>query len=177
MNWPHYIFPQKTNTPSPIMSDNTSPIPHLTRSLVVPIDDGKVQITVQEMTWLDMLAFLKLLSQHAKCLIDDVGRLSLDINKIVEIITGAQELSNFLIAKSSTIQPEQLHGLSFVDGLALLDAALELNLTEEVMTRAKKTVGRFGALLGLKPARISTPSSSAATSSSGAATVSTPSPA
>ena len=134
------------------MSNKPAPLLRPERKIPTSIGD----VTVHEMSWHDALEFLQLLSNHAKEFMNEEGRLAFSLPKIQQLVAGARELSDHLI-DCSTDEQFSTENLPLTDGLLLLDAAIEVNLSQEVMALAKKTAGRFALAAGVRPAAQRTP--------------------
>ena len=102
-------------------------------------------VTVRELRRKDATLFLVKLGAAASAYItkdaDGTIRLNLDLSKLTELITQSDELANFLAARSSGLTYEQIGELSMSEFLTLLNAALELNLSDDLLAIAKKTAG------------------------------------
>lgn len=142
---------------APRLPTNSTPMssPSILRPEVsVPI--GENPIIVRELSGLDALEFFMLLGKHAKeaiaacTAIDANGNLTIDANALLarlqELALSVSELSTFLLTKS-TGDAEVLQKHGALQCLALLDAALEVNLTDDHIALAKKVGGRVGRFL------------------------------
>lgn len=136
------------------MSTNHNRIPAMSRNKEITV--GGEKITVREITWLDTLTLMKKIGAHAQSLVKD-GAVKFETDKIAELLAGTQELAEFLITKSTNLDADWLNKLSFPDGLEVLDAALEINLSPEIVGKAKNVGGRLGQALGIKAAVKLTP--------------------
>jgi|GEM_PF-2893795 len=119
----------------------------------VPLPGGNV--IVRELSGLDALHFFGLLAKHGgeifRAILNTEGgkvTVNLDglISKLVEIVTSVEEVSTFLLAKT-TQDDKALEKYGALQCLALLDAALQVNLTEEHVALAKKVGGQVGRFL------------------------------
>ncbi|GEM_PF-6099801 len=108
------------------------------------------RVMVSEFTWHDTFAFMRMLYEKSGQIVDDKGKFALRMDKLAELISGTQELTEFVVIKSTGMSQEEVRKLSFGDGLELLDAALEINLSPNILDRAKKVGGRFSAAFGVK---------------------------
>lgn len=149
-------------------ANHNNRLPVLSHKREVTVQGNKA--TVSEMSWPDTFEFLKQLSTHAGKLTDEKGSFKFDLTKLTDIVINTRELSEHLILHSTDPLPV-MKDLSFVEGLELLDAALEMNLSEELVAKAKNVGARFGRALGIKfGVKITkTLSSEPSTSSSGKA--------
>jgi hypothetical protein len=104
-------------------------------------------VTVRELRWAEALEFLQKLGAHAgqAITIGADGRIetALTAERLTGIVTGAGELCDYLVVKSTGRDAGWFHALSASDALAVLDAALALNLSDEIIGRAKKLLARF----------------------------------
>lgn len=112
-------------------------------------------VIVRELSGLDALHFFGLLAKHGgeifrAILHTEGGKLTVNldglISKLVEIVTSVEEVSSFLIAKA-TQDDKALEKYGALQCLALLDAAMEVNLTDEHIALAKRVGGRVGRFL------------------------------
>jgi hypothetical protein len=146
------------------MQNSHAPVPLLRPSVKVLTSLG--QIEVRELRWADALTFLKMLSAHSQHFLED-GRFNFNLGKMVELITGACELSAFLLEYSVVDAEMEISAMPFHDALLLLDAALEVNLSPEILALAKKTAARFAPASGVRaatPAARTMPSPESSTS-------------
>jgi hypothetical protein len=146
------------------MNHEAKRLPLAARTKAVKIE-GQDEMVMRELSWLDMIEFLKLMAQYAEMLMDEKGGLRFNLDRATELVVSTEELSGFLITRSAGITPEELKGAPFHVGLELLDGALEINLSPETFAKAKNVLARVGAALGIKLKPRSTPES--LTSSSG----------
>ncbi|MEW6306273.1 MAG: hypothetical protein AB1705_22630 [Verrucomicrobiota bacterium] len=105
-------------------------------------------VEVRELRALDALQFFKLLSAHAGKLVNDQGNITLSLDRLVELVSGVEELARYLLLKSTGRDEAWLRGVSFGESLDVLDAALELNLTEDLLKKARRLGDRVKALFG-----------------------------
>jgi hypothetical protein len=117
------------------------------------------KITVREMRWMDARQFLNKLAAQAGAFFDvqespETGinvKFVFDLPRLIGVIKDCGELADFLLTKS-TGQPEAwLQEISLTDGLQVLDAALELNVSEEIITALKKTVAGMATAVRGRP--------------------------
>jgi len=94
---------------------------------------GEKTVAVREMCWGDMLEFFRKISAHAGKLftVDGAGKVKTDLTLegLTGMITGVEELTNFLIVKSTGETAESFGGLPMGTAAEILDAALDLNTT------------------------------------------------
>lgn len=128
-------------------------------------------VVVFDLPWQDALEFLKKLSGYANQLLaaGNGGTVSIDtlLPRLVELIGNADELSTFLILKSTGKDEAWLKGtlkdgggreggLSTLEFLTVLDAALQVNLSDELLALGKKVAGRLARVM---PAKVQTSAS------------------
>lgn len=153
------------------MNTNHASLPALRRCREVEINGEKVK--VGELTWHAMLELLKKLSAHVALLIKD-GKFNLD--QIVEVITSTGELADFIVAGATGKDAQWFQELPLGDAMEVLEAAIEINLSDTIIGRAKKAGGRLRESLGIKTAiqiAPTRPSPGSSPSSSGKDTAST----
>ena len=139
----------------------------------VRISGSDAPLTVGALSWKDGLAFVAKISQtilqQASFIagVGEKGLASLTAEKIGEVVAGSAELCEWLLTRTvfvnsptlqhsntptpQTLQHSALSGMPVVDVLRLLDAALEVNLSEEVLGLGKSVGGRLAALMPKRP--------------------------
>ena len=103
---------------------------------------------VREMNWRDAMGFLGMLSAHAGKMVNRDGQFAMTEEALRGLVLGTKVVADDLMLKASKLPQEEIDNLSMREALDLIDAALDLNLSEELITRGKKFAGRFGSLLG-----------------------------
>lgn len=131
-------------------------------------------VVVRELKWKDALEFLNQLGGFLGALIDNKGTLRVNISAFADLIKSTSSLSAMLVCKSAAKDEAWLDTLSLGQMLELLDTALALNLSEEIIAKGKKIAGRFQNFAGgtlrtappasPKPMSSSSPTGTAATS-------------
>lgn len=121
---------------------------------------GNEKITVRDLPWQEALKFMSLLANHAKEILVAVakpsseGKLGVDMElllpKLADLITNADELSDFLLTQSTGKDSAWLKQRSTLEIFALLDAALEVNLSDGLLALGKKVGGRLGRVFAAK---------------------------
>lgn len=104
---------------------------------------GNKSIKVRELAWPDARAFLAELGGFLAKLVNEKGEIRIDVGIITEIITASDELVASLILKTTGLNKTELDKLPIGAVLELLDAALELNLSDDLLAKGKKIAGRF----------------------------------
>lgn len=103
-------------------------------------------IVARRMAWKATRDFLKKLSAHIR----EMGVAKFDaaavVAKLPEIITSADDLTEFLLVKSTDLTLEQINDLDTLDGLNLIEAALEVNLDDELKKSFAGIAAKIGAL-------------------------------
>lgn len=134
-------------------------------------------LTVKELEWNEGLEFVRELSKQMSIVTElanavmaskDGKTFSVQPGTIASLITGSADLAGSLVRKATGLDDEGMKKLSMSKGLEVLDLALELNLTNELLEKGKKIAGRLQSFAAGGPAR--TPEKST-TSSSGKGTV------
>lgn len=106
------------------------------------------ELQVRELNWRDALEFMAKLSKHAGALFDEKGSVTLDLEKLGSLVMGTKEVADHLLMKATGREQEWVDGLSLSEALVVIDAALELNLSPELIARGKKVAGRVQGAFG-----------------------------
>jgi hypothetical protein len=123
---------------------NETEILHPVKSLTI----AGQEVTVKELPWFEAIEFIKKLSGFIGSLIDANGTLRVDIGAVTEMIVSTDELATTLITKTTGKDSEWVKTLSLSDALSLLDTALALNLSDEIIQKGKSIAGRFRRFAG-----------------------------
>lgn len=107
----------------------------------IAISTGMIQI--KEMPWMQALKFIKMLSDHCKTFQQPDGSFKFETARLAELIAGIEHVSFFLLLHSTGKDNQWVESLPLGDALLVLDAALSLNISPEIMGRAKKIGSRF----------------------------------
>ena len=111
---------------------------------------------VKEMNWRDGMQFLGMISKHASEVVSgEGGKVTVDFAKLPALVASMEELANFLLTRSTGRELAEVNALRFSDSLALIDAAIELNLSQELLERGKQIAGRVGAAFGVNVSKVS----------------------
>ncbi len=121
------------------------------RQIVVPGLD--LPVTVREMKWGDAIAFVRLLSKELAGLIgvDAAGRASLNLGKLPEIVASSDTLTTALVTASTGLTPEALASLPASSALEVLEAAVDMNLTEALLGKLRRIGGKVAGAFGAAP--------------------------
>lgn len=114
-------------------------------------------VEVRELRALDMLAFFKLVAAQAGKFFNAKGDVVFNLEKLSDLITGSEELVQFLVLKSTGRDAEWLGKVSPGELLDLLDAAIELNLTEDLLKKAGRLGDRLKGIFGPKTSKTDSP--------------------
>jgi hypothetical protein len=119
-----------------------------------PVTELKINsetVEVRELRWAHALEFLRKLSAHVGKLVSvtSTGQIaaSLDMDKLVAVITGAEDLAAYLVEKSTGKDANWLNELSVSDAVTVLDAALALNLSEDLLKKVSALGQRFAVVM------------------------------
>lgn len=114
------------------------------RTLTLELEGRK--IVVRRMKWQAARAFIKKLAAH----LSKIGASLNDaLTKLPELIAGADELAVDLVINSTDLKAEDFDQLDIAEAAAVLNAAVELNLGEELKNSFAGIAANLGAL---KPA-------------------------
>jgi hypothetical protein len=114
------------------------------RTITIELSGRKV--VVRRVKWQAARAFIKKLSEH----LAKVGiNLSDALTQLPQLIAGAEELATDLVINSTDLKAEDFDQLDIAEAAAVLAAAVELNLGEELKNSFAGIAANLGAL---KPA-------------------------
>lgn len=118
---------------------------------------GNTLVEVRELAWPDAMEFLKMLAGQIEKVIDPkTGNFRVSVEALTAVIAETGDLTSFLIAKSTGREAKEF---SITQGLKVLDEALALNLTQDIINGGKGVATRIQSFAGLgKPAK-ATPAS------------------
>lgn len=111
------------------------------RTLTIDLDDRK--IIVRRMKWQAARAFLKKLAGHLAKLgtsLDDI------LPRLPEIVTSADDLATDLVINSSDLTAEELDQLDSAQAMAVIAAAVELNLGDDLKNSCAGIAAHLAAL-------------------------------
>jgi hypothetical protein len=104
---------------------------------------GKQKIKVRELAWPDARAFMTELAGYLEKLFDAKGEVKIDVSVITGLITTTDELISSLVAKTTGKDKAWLDTLPLGSVLDLIETALALNLSDELLAKGKKIAGSF----------------------------------
>lgn len=118
---------------------------------VVPVKIRGELVEVRELTWKDYLRAVKESAGALMKLITPDGK-AVQFNKdtIIEVLTSQEDVAGWVLEKSTGKDAKFIAGLSAREIIPLLQAVVDLNLSEEVVGPGKILAGRMVDLLGLK---------------------------
>lgn len=122
----------------------------------VKLRDGTV--TVHELKWPMLWQLLAKLSAQAGEFVTMEGgkaSMSLSVEKIGALVTGSGELTQQLILGTTGKDEAWLKERHVGEVLDLLDASLNVNLSESIVGRVKKIGSRLQGLFAAQPAKTS----------------------
>ena len=123
--------------------ETAPPVLDPVREVTLTINGKQEKISIKELPWPKALKFLQMLAANSKSFTNDDGVFEFRPDKMTDLVCNVGELSSFLILSATGKDQTWLDELSFADALEVLDAALALNLSAEVMGKAKKVASRF----------------------------------
>ena len=127
----------------------TSPTTIKQRKITIELESRK--IVVHRMKWQAARAFIKKLAAH----LSSAGtNLENALASLPSLITNAEELAVDLVVNSTELKAEQLDELDVAEFAAILAAAVDLNLGDELKN---SYAGISGTLTALMPAMRTTP--------------------
>jgi hypothetical protein len=146
-------------------TNHSVPVLDPVREIIIRDSENlEVKINVRELTWPKALKFCLMLADKAAQFAKE-GRFDFKPENFPALIANASELSDFLILESTGRDHAWLEALPVSSAFAVLDAALAINLSPEVLGSAKKAAGRFAQAIGVDAAGlVKKPSPQAATS-------------
>ncbi len=105
-------------------------------------------ITVHELTWVEMLGFVEKLSASASQFIEQgENGLVLNLGKLADIVSKSGELISDLVRMSTRLHHDKVAALSPRAALALANVALEVNATPELFAAGNAVAARFAQVL------------------------------
>jgi hypothetical protein len=104
---------------------------------------GEREIEVRELAWADALAFLADLGKHFGKFMDAEGNVRISAESVAGVIAGTQELAESLMVKATGLTQEQCAELPISGMLSVIDAALAVNLSDDLFATGKRIAGRF----------------------------------
>jgi hypothetical protein len=123
----------------------------LNPQLDVKLHDGEV--AVRELTWPVLWQFLDKLSAHAGKLVGEDGKFIINAERIAGVVASSQDLSQRLILGTTGKDEEWLNKRPLGEVIQLLEASLEVNLSDSIIDRAKKIGSRLAGLFAGPPAK------------------------
>jgi hypothetical protein len=124
----------------------------MTESILHPVrtvSAGGRQVEVRELKWKDLLAYLRKMGASLGEIVGVDGKFVVSRESVEKLIGQGTDLADELIRKTCREPGEWIDELSVSDALALLEAALELNLSGDLIERGKRTAGRIAQAFGL----------------------------
>lgn len=137
---------------------------------VIPVNIQGEVVEVRELTWKDYLAVIKRVTGTALSVVGPGGKLDLNAANLTDAITEQEDTLQLVLSKSTGKDQEWVAKLSARDACRLLDAAVALNLSEEVLAEGKKLAGKMAGVFGLKKVGLKPSSPEPLTTSSPPAT-------
>ena len=116
---------------------------------------GGRTVEVRELTWKQLLHALKQLAQRALTFVAQDGKtISIEASKIVEALSEQEELAVWIVEKSTGLTADELALLGVRDFLAIVEAVVRINLSEEVVCLGKRIAGSVRAVAApIEPAK------------------------
>jgi hypothetical protein len=108
-------------------------------------------VTIRELSWPDALVFISKLAKQAGSFTSSDGRLEVSPEKLSEIVISAQDLSEWLVLKSTGKDDAWLKERTFSEGLDLVEAAVSMNLRPDFFAKLKRIGSRFTGVLKASP--------------------------
>jgi len=105
-------------------------------------------VEVKELTWTEALEFFERAAEGLVQLADEQGQIHLTPDTFRELLRRSHGLTQWLLYRATSLDVPTIELLPIRDLLRLLDAALELNLSDEVLELGKRVARRFGGFLG-----------------------------
>lgn len=125
---------------------------------------GDETIKVRELKWAETLAFLKELGGYIGNVMDAKGEVQVSPSTIANLVASSEGLTVSLLTKATQMDANRIAELPMSAVLELVDVALELNLSDDLIAKGKSIAGRFQKFAGARP-RIATPASERLTTS------------
>lgn len=128
-------------------------------NVICPIKTANVKgktIEIRELTWRDSMRAVKELTGSIMKLVGGkqgkltTDSLSLDKDSIVEALSAQEDLVAWAIEKSTDLSPSEISALTLSEAIPIIQAMVDLNLSDEVIGPGKTLAGRLGQVFGLK---------------------------
>lgn len=116
---------------------------------IIPLRDG-TPAEVREMAFPDFINVVQKFVANLGPLINQDGKITLDLEKLVPIIASQHALAAWAMSKATNLAPEKIATLGTRDTLAILNSVVELNVSKEVIDLGKKFAGDLGEAFGLQ---------------------------
>lgn len=110
-----------------------------TRSVTLSTGES---VEIRELKAVDGIEFLKLLASKLASI--QSGNASEIRVQIQDVVSGAEDVSDFLIHKACGKPRGWMHGLGINDFILVLSDAIELNITETTIKKLMGVAARFG---------------------------------
>ena len=116
---------------------------------VTEVKLGDQTVAIKELAWPDALALLNKLAGHAGKFITTDGKFVLTTENVVTIVTGSQDISEWLMTKATGKDAAWLNALTFDQALTVLDAAISVNVRPDFFAKAGRIGQRIKTVFGL----------------------------
>jgi hypothetical protein len=123
----------------------------MTLETLNPVRDvrlGTETIQVKELCWREALEFLQRLATSVACVLNEQGKFVPTAQAFEQLVVGSAELTELLLTRATGRDRDWLAQRSVAEVFALLDVALELNLSEDLITRGKRLAERVRGAFG-----------------------------
>lgn len=110
-------------------------------------------VDVRELPWKDYLRTIKELTSAVTDLLKKSGpngEIELASEDIIQAIARQEDLAAFLMQRCTGKDSAWVESLSGREALAVLTAAVQVNLSDEVVRRGKELAGHMSGVFGLK---------------------------
>jgi len=122
------------------------------------------RITVRRLPWKKTLLFLKTLAGNFTLVqdllrsargaadepsADKLNLVALLLPKLPDVVLGVEGLADLLLQHAAGIERERIESLDTVDALRLIEAALEVNLDDDLKNSCAGIAGRLGVMAAI----------------------------
>lgn len=122
------------------------------------------EVTVRELRAVEALELFRRAAAYAGKLTNEKGELQITVDRIVDLVSGTEELARYVATTTTGGDNAWFDGLTVSDLVAVLDDAVELNLSEGTLKNVARLGDRLKTIFG-RNSELKKPSPAPSTSS------------